>query len=91
MKVTGRQIRAARAFLDWTLADLAKAAGVSETTIRTIESDKGSDDSGLVSTREWRAKQRDETISRLVAACGMAGVTFLPETAAGPGVRYKAG
>jgi transcriptional regulator with XRE-family HTH domain len=33
MKATGAQIRAARAFLRWTIADLAKEAGVGISTV----------------------------------------------------------
>ncbi len=36
--VTPLQIRAARALLDWTQTDLAKAAGYSTTTIWRVES-----------------------------------------------------
>jgi DNA-binding XRE family transcriptional regulator len=38
---TPAQIRAARALLDWTQADLAAKAGISPTSINTIEREKG--------------------------------------------------
>jgi transcriptional regulator with XRE-family HTH domain len=39
--VTSRQIRAARGLLGWTQADLAKASGLSRSTIAAIERDAG--------------------------------------------------
>lgn len=37
MNPTGGQIRAARALLDWTQADLANAAGLSVNSVKNIE------------------------------------------------------
>jgi DNA-binding XRE family transcriptional regulator len=37
MNITPEQARAARCFLDWTRADLARAAGVSADTIKNFE------------------------------------------------------
>ena len=37
MKITGAQIRAARAFLKWTIADLAEASDVGISTVQEVE------------------------------------------------------
>ncbi len=37
MIITGKQIRAARGYLDWTRVELAKFSGVSPETIKNIE------------------------------------------------------
>lgn len=91
MKITGSQIRAARAFLDWTIAELSTAAGVSDSTIRSIESNSGKTQivGGLESTVSYRTKARDESVEKLQRALEKAGVTFLPETTAGVGIRGK--
>jgi transcriptional regulator with XRE-family HTH domain len=39
--ITTRQVKAARALLDWSQADLAKASGVSLPTIARLEADDG--------------------------------------------------
>jgi len=78
--VTAGQIRAARALLGWSGAQLANAAGVSLQTIRRMESDLGP---GRSSAANVEAVQR---------ALEMAGVVFLEADgagAAGPGVRLK--
>jgi transcriptional regulator with XRE-family HTH domain len=78
--VTAGQIRAARALLGWSGAQLAKAAGVSLQTIRRMESDLGP---GRSSAANVEAVQH---------ALEMAGVVFLEADgagAAGPGVRLK--
>jgi predicted transcriptional regulator len=92
MKITGAQIRAARAFLDWTIGDLSAAAGVSDPTIRSIEKHNGAAQiaaGGLGHTLEYRTKAREESIKKLADAMERAGITFLPETAAGVGLRGK--
>lgn len=78
--VTAAQIRAARALLGWSGAQLAKAAGVSLQTIRRMESDLGP---GRSSAANVDAVQR---------ALETAGVLFLDADsagAAGPGVRLR--
>jgi transcriptional regulator with XRE-family HTH domain len=91
MKVTGAQIRAARAFLDWTLADLAQASGVSDSTIRLVEKNSGAPaiKGGLGATLEYRTSARDESIEKLVRALEKAGIQFLPETPSGVGLRGR--
>jgi transcriptional regulator with XRE-family HTH domain len=78
--LTGAQIRAGRALVDWTGADLAKAAGVSLQTIRRMEGEVGT---GRSSVANVQAIQR---------ALEDAGVEFLEADEAagtGPGVRLK--
>jgi Helix-turn-helix len=92
MAVTGMQIRAARAALKWTLADLAKAADVGDSTIRSIESSNGEPTirgGGVDQTLEYRASARSDALARIVAALEKAGITFLPANAQGAGIRGK--
>lgn len=76
--LTGAQVRAARGFLKWTVADLAKASGVGISTIQRIESDDGF------------PAARGGNIEAVHAALIEAGITFLPEDSQGQGVRWKA-
>ena len=69
--VTGRQIRAARGLVGWTVRTLAKKAKVSENTITNIE------------TRRYRGTV--ETLAALRAAFEKAGVEFT--NGKRPGVR----
>lgn len=87
MKITGAQIRAARAFLRWTIADLATAADVGLSTIQKIEEIDG--EPRVASTLQWRSDARDEALTKVRSALEKAGVTFLPETAQGVGLRGK--
>ena len=91
MKITGAQIRAARAFLDWTLADLAKVSGVSDSTIRSIEKNSGMPiiTGGLDTTLKYRTSARDESVERLVGALEAAGIEFLTERGGSVGLRGK--
>lgn len=92
MTITGMQIRAARAALRWTLADLAKAADVGESTIRSIESRDGAPvirGGGVDQTLEYRVAARSEALSKIIAAMGKAGIKFLQADAHGPGIRGK--
>lgn len=61
--ITAPQIRAARAFLNWSQDELAKQANVSAPTIKRIES-KGPDSSSL------------STIKAIKSALEAGGVTF---------------
>ena len=92
MAVTGMQIRAARAALKWTLAALAKAADVGDSTIRSIEGSDGEPvirGGGIDQTLEYRASARADALARIVKALEKAGITFLPANAQGPGIRSK--
>jgi transcriptional regulator with XRE-family HTH domain len=74
---TTRQIKAARALLGWSQADLAAASGVSEPTIARLESVDG-DIGG-----------RERTAERLRQAIEAAGVVFIDNNGGGPGVRLR--
>jgi ribosome-binding protein aMBF1 (putative translation factor) len=89
MKITGDQIRSARAWLDWTIGELATAAGVSDSTIRDIEKPATERTGGLEQTLPYRANARAQSIAKLANALTAAGITFLPETAQGTGLRGK--
>ena len=39
--LAGAQIRMARAFLGWTIADLAERAGIGEATVKALEKTDG--------------------------------------------------
>jgi transcriptional regulator with XRE-family HTH domain len=72
------QLRAARALLEWTRADLAEKSGVSLMTIQTFE--QGTSDPRL------------STLIALRSAVAKAGVIFLDEDVArehGPGLAYS--
>jgi transcriptional regulator with XRE-family HTH domain len=88
MKITGAQIRAARAFLGWTIADLATAADVGLSTIQEIEK-AGHSEPRVTSTLQWRSDARDEALTKIRDALEKAGITFLPENAHGVGLRGK--
>ncbi|WP_024922014.1 MULTISPECIES: transcriptional regulator [unclassified Afipia] len=75
--LTGAQVRAARGFLQWTVADLAKASGVGISTIQRMESEDGF------------PSARGGNIEAVHAALIAAGVTFLPDDQQGQGVRWK--
>ncbi|MFK4507077.1 helix-turn-helix domain-containing protein [Bradyrhizobium daqingense] len=85
MPITGAQIRAARAFLKWTAADLAKAAGVGVSTVQAIEKIDGAP--RIESSLQWRSVARDEAITKIKRALTSAGITFLAANAQGVGIR----
>jgi transcriptional regulator with XRE-family HTH domain len=75
--ITVRQMKAARALLAWSQADLAGASGVSEPTIARLESEDG------------ELGGRPETGQKLVAALERAGVEFIGSDGEGLGVKMK--
>lgn len=77
----GEQIRAARALLGWTAADLAEKSGVSYPTIQRLDATKGP------------VGGRFETVDAVRRALESAGIQFLEAGAAasGPGVALKGG
>ena len=77
LKVSIRQIKAARALVGWSQGDLADKSGISVPTIKRLEAAEG-DIGG-----------RAETGAALVAALEKAGVEFIPENGGGAGVRMK--
>ena len=74
-KISVRQVKAARALLDWSQERLAAASGVSIPTVRRLEAMDG------------ELRGRAETAERLRAALEAAGVEFTNGDA--PGVRLR--
>jgi transcriptional regulator with XRE-family HTH domain len=74
MSVTSAQIRMARAALDWTVRDLAEAAGLHRNTITNIERGRGGD---------------KKTLAAIEATLSTAGVEFIDENGGGAGVRLR--
>lgn len=75
--ISAAQVRAGRAMLEWTRAELAGASKVSESTIADYE--KGRNASMLT-----------ETAKKLIAAFANAGVEFTDaDKGHGAGVRWK--
>jgi transcriptional regulator with XRE-family HTH domain len=79
LKISIRQIKAARSLLGWSQDDLAASSGVSKPTIGRLEA---------IDTNE-PIGGRAETGAALVAALEKAGVEFIAENGGGAGVRMK--
>jgi transcriptional regulator with XRE-family HTH domain len=79
--MNGEQIRAARALLGWTAAELAERSGVSYPTVQRMDAARG-----MVSGRH-------ETVEAIRKALEAGGVQFLEsgQVAVGPGVALRAG
>jgi transcriptional regulator with XRE-family HTH domain len=77
LKVSVRQIKAARALLAWSQEELAAAADVSIPTIKRLEADDGP------------LGGRNETGTKMRLALEAAGVEFIDENGGGPGVRLR--
>lgn len=77
LKVSIRQVKAARALLDWSQSDLANQSGVSDPTIKRLEAADG--DLG----------GRQTTVEAIRTALENAGVEFIAENGGGPGVRLR--
>ena len=75
MPVTSAQVRMARAALDWTVRDLADAAGLHRNTINNIEVGRYAGDPKTL-----------KVIERTLSA---AGVEFIDENGGGAGVRLR--
>ena len=76
--ITPGQIRAARGLIDWTQAQLARAAGVSEVAVKNLE--------------RGRTDPRASTLTAIQEAFDRAGVVFLDPgdtRNGGSGVRLK--
>jgi transcriptional regulator with XRE-family HTH domain len=87
MKVTGAQIRAARAFLKWSVSKLAEQSGVGISTIQKVEDVDG--DPSVDSTLQWRSDARTESLTKIVTAMEKAGIKFLPSDGAWEGIRGR--
>ena len=77
LRVSIRQVKAARALLGWSQDDLAKAAEVSIPTIKRLEAVDGP------------LGGRGETSERIIGAIRSAGVEFIDENGGGQGVRLR--
>ncbi len=75
MPVTSAQVRMARAALNWTVRDLAEAAGIHRNTVTNIEVGRYVGD--------------PNTLELIEAALIAAGVEFIDENGGGVGVRLK--
>lgn len=73
--LTAEQCRAARALLGWTQPALAKAAGVSESTVFNLETRRGS--------------LSDAALAKLRAALERGGVEIIDANGGGVGARLK--
>jgi transcriptional regulator with XRE-family HTH domain len=77
LKVSIRQVKAARALLAWSQEELADAASVSVPTIKRLEA------------RDGPLTGRAETVGKIEAALEAAGIEFIDENGGGPGVRLQ--
>ena len=77
LKVSIRQVKAARELLAWSQDQLAEKAGVSVPTVKRLEANDG-----LLGGRA-------ETVSKIRTALESGGVVFIDENGGGPGVRLK--
>jgi transcriptional regulator with XRE-family HTH domain len=75
--ITTRQVKAARALLGWSQADLARRSGISEPTIARLESAEG------------ELGGREGTGEKIRKAIQSAGIDFIDENGGGPGVRLR--
>ena len=77
MPVTSAQVRMARGALNWTVRDLAEAAGLHRNTITNLEVGRYAGD--------------PETLAVIERVLRQAGVDFIDENGGGPGVRLRKG
>ncbi|MCX7314447.1 MAG: helix-turn-helix transcriptional regulator [Alphaproteobacteria bacterium] len=85
--ITGAQVRMARAFLRWSVADLAKRANVGISTVQRIEATDGALSVG--DDIRWRTEARQKVIVAVHDALVRSGITFLEGDSHGVGVRGK--
>lgn len=72
--MTPTQCRMARAALEWSTIDLARAAEVGPTTVNRFETGKDA---------------RISTVEKLRSALEAGGITFIAENGGGAGVRFR--
>ena len=77
LKVSIRQLKAARTLIGWSQEELASAAGISLPTIKRLEASEG-----LLGGRETTAQKIGTALER-------AGIEFIHENGGGPGVRLR--
>ena len=86
-ELTGAHVRMARAFLRWSVTELATNANVGISTVQRIEA---ADDPAVRDDLDWRALARGQSIQAIRKTLIGAGITFLPDDGKGIGVRGKA-
>ena len=86
-ELTGAQVRMARAFLGWSVTELATRADVGISTVQRIEA---VDDPFVRDDLDWRASARGKSIQAIRKALIRAGITLLPDDGNGVGIRGKA-
>jgi transcriptional regulator with XRE-family HTH domain len=74
---TSTQLRAARAILKWSLADLSEKSGIGTSTLKRLEAADGIPGGHL------------STFTRLLEVFSEAGVQFVGTPEDGPGVRLR--
>ena len=77
LKVSIRQLKAARTLIGWSQETLASAAGISLPTIKRLEAAEG-----LLGGRQ-------STAQKIRIALEKAGIEFIDENGGGPGVRLR--
>ena len=77
LKVSIKQIKAARALIGWSQEELADAANVSLPTVKRLEAADG------------LLGGRISTVENIRCALETAGVEFIDENGGGPGVRLR--
>ena len=77
LKVSIRQIKAARALIGWSQEELASRAGISLPTVKRLEAADG------------ELGGRTRTGDNIREALEKAGVEFIDENGGGPGVRLR--
>lgn len=80
LSLTAAQLRAARALLNWSAADLADAAKIGVATIRRGELVDG----------PINARMKPENVVGLVETLQKAGIQFIAANGGGVGVRLRA-
>jgi predicted transcriptional regulator len=77
LKVSIRQLKAARSLIGWSQEELASAANVSVPTIKRLEAVEGT------------LGGRQTTAEKIRGALEKAGIEFIDENGGGPGVRLR--
>ena len=77
LKVSIRQLKAARTLIGWSQEQLASAAGISLPTIKRLEAVEG------------MLGGRETTTQKIRIALEKAGIEFIDENGGGPGVRLR--
>jgi transcriptional regulator with XRE-family HTH domain len=78
MSITSGQVRAAKAMLRWSGEDLARAAGVSLSSVRRVEASDGVPEA-----------QNMRTLIAIKTALEQAGVEFIGTSEHAPGIRLN--